>query len=155
MNFPDSCEAGSVAGACGQEVRPPNALRILLVEDNPLNQKLCLLILGKLGYVADIANDGLEALDVVRTGFYDVVLMDVQMPRLNGIDACRAIREELPSARQPWIIALTAHTFEAHRLACFAAGMNDYLTKPIRRELLDAALRSAIGVKDAAASGSP
>ncbi len=156
MNPSKSRAPSSDPGLCSREScesERMDAPKILLVEDNPSNQKLCVLILGKLGYVPDLASDGLEALDAMRARSYDVVFMDVQMPKMNGLEACRTIRQERPDLRRPWIIALTAHAFEADRDACFAAGMNDYLTKPIRRDLLEAALRRALGVKDGGTEG--
>jgi len=118
-------------------------LRILLVEDNPSNQKLGVLMLKKFGYLPDVASNGAEAVESVRAKSYDVLLMDVQMPEMDGFDATRAIRHAFPSERQPWIIALTAHAAESDRSKCLDAGMNDYLTKPLRRNLLLAALERA------------
>lgn len=118
-------------------------LSILLAEDNPSNQKLLILVLGRLGYTPDLVSNGREALEAVRSKRYDVVLMDVQMPELDGIAATRAIRAELPPNRQPTIIALTAHASEHDRKLCIAAGMSDYLTKPLRRKSLKEALDRA------------
>jgi len=113
-------------------------LRILAVEDNATNQKLILLILERLGYRADSAYHGLEALESVSRHVYDVVLMDVQMPEMDGLEATRRIRQNL--AVQPRIIAMTANAMESDRQACLAAGMDDYISKPIQVRDLRAAL---------------
>ena len=114
-------------------------LRILLAEDNPVNQKLALRILSKLGYAADVAGDGLEAIAALEQGHYDLVLMDVQMPHLDGLEATRRIRARWPEVG-PRIVAMTANAMAEDREACLAAGMDDYLAKPIRTEELTAAL---------------
>ncbi|MBK9752430.1 MAG: response regulator [Nannocystis sp.] len=109
-------------------------LRILAVEDNATNQKLILLMLERLGYRADSAYHGLEALEAVARHTYDVVLMDVQMPEMDGLEATRRIRQQPGS--QPRIIAMTANAMDSDRQACLAAGMDDYVSKPIQvREL--------------------
>jgi len=105
-------------------------LRILLVEDNLFNQKIALLTLSKLGYQADVANNGLEALNIVQQKNYDLVLMDVQMPEMDGLTATKLIRRNL--TYYPWIVAMTANILPEDRQACFEAGMNDYLSKPFK-----------------------
>ncbi|WP_295406286.1 response regulator [uncultured Thiocystis sp.] len=115
---------------------PPPRLRILLAEDNPINQMVALKLLKHLGLQADIVNNGAEAVEAVRQNVYDVILMDVQMPELDGISASRQIRQLPPSHRQPRIIALTANATADDRQACLDAGMNDFATKPIRMEKL-------------------
>ncbi|HSS36962.1 MAG TPA: response regulator, partial [Patescibacteria group bacterium] len=122
-------------------------LRILLAEDNPVNRKLALRILSKLGYEADVAVDGLEAIAALERSTYDLVLMDVQMPELDGLEATRRIRALWPDGR-PRIVAMTANAMTEDREACLAAGMDDYLAKPIRTDELTAALDrspSAVG----------
>jgi CheY-like chemotaxis protein len=117
-------------------------LRILLAEDNAVNQKLALRILERLGYRADIASNGLEAVESVERQTYDVILMDVQMPEVDGLDATRSIRR-LDQVTQPYIVAMTANAMEGDRERCLAAGMNDYVSKPIRvNELVDALLKA-------------
>jgi signal transduction histidine kinase/CheY-like chemotaxis protein len=118
-------------------------LRILLVEDNAVNQKLALRLLQQLGYRADVASNGLEAVQSVRRQDYDVALMDVQMPEMDGLEATRCIRADATVARQPHIIAMTANAMQGDREACLDAGMNDYITKPVRMEWLTAALTRA------------
>ena len=115
-------------------------LRILLAEDNATNQKLALRLLQRLGYRADVAANGLEVLGALQRQAYDVVLMDVQMPELDGLAATRRIRLELPDEAQPYIIAMTANAMQGDREICLAAGMDEYVSKPIRIEALVNAL---------------
>ncbi len=115
-------------------------LRILLAEDNATNQKLALRLLGRMGYQADVAANGLETLEALKRQVYDVVLMDVQMPEMDGLEATRHIRREWPEAQQPHVIAMTANAMQGDREMCLAAGMDDYASKPIRIEELVRAL---------------
>lgn len=116
-------------------------LRILLAEDNMVNQKVAKLLIKRLGYDADVVSNGLEVLEALHRQTYDVVLMDVQMPKMDGLTATRRIVEQWPSpAERPWIIALTANAMKGDREICFEAGMNDYMSKPLRKEELDHAL---------------
>ena len=118
-------------------------LRILLAEDNATNQKLSLRILERLGYGADVAANGLEALAALKRQPYDVVLMDVQMPELDGLETTRRLRRELPDTQQPRVIAMTANAMQGDRERCLAAGMDDYVSKPIRiKTLVDALSKS-------------
>jgi CheY-like chemotaxis protein len=117
------------------------SLRILLAEDNTINQRVALRILQRLGYEADVADTGLAVLTALDENVYDVILMDVQMPELNGLDATRRIRAELPADRQPNIIALTADAAPGFQNECLASGMNNYVSKPIRIDELVAALQ--------------
>jgi CheY-like chemotaxis protein/HPt (histidine-containing phosphotransfer) domain-containing protein len=121
----------------GTSERPD--LRILVVEDNPLNRQLALLLLGEIGYSADTATNGREALDALDEKTYDVVLMDVQMPEMDGLEATRRIHETMGSHR-PRIVAATANATQEERERALAAGMDGYLSKPIRLEELAAAL---------------
>jgi CheY-like chemotaxis protein/HPt (histidine-containing phosphotransfer) domain-containing protein len=105
-----------------------------------VNQKVATKILAKLGYRADVAANGIEVLDALSRQPYDVVLMDVQMPELDGLGATRQIRRDLPPNRQPQIIAMTANAMQSDRELCIAAGMDDYISKPVRIEDLVAAL---------------
>jgi CheY-like chemotaxis protein len=116
-------------------------LSILLAEDNVVNQKLALRILQRLAYRADVAANGLEVLEAVARQPYDVVLMDVQMPEMDGLEATRQILRRWPSGRRPRIIAMTANVMKEDQDACAAAGMDDYVSKPIQVEALVNALR--------------
>jgi CheY-like chemotaxis protein/HPt (histidine-containing phosphotransfer) domain-containing protein len=119
-------------------------LRILLAEDNAVNQKLALRILAQMGYRADVAGNGLEAIQAVERQSYDVILMDVQMPEMDGLEASRQICRRWPAGKRPRIIAMTANAMQGDREMCLAAGMDDYLSKPIRvNELVAALSRSA------------
>ena len=120
---------------CGVGLASRLPLRILLVEDVAVNQKVARQMLQRLGYRIDVANNGQEALVALRRQPYDVVFMDVQMPEMDGHEATRRICQEW-STERPWIIAMTAHAMPSDREACFRAGMNDYISKPIRVEAL-------------------
>ena len=114
-------------------LRPVHGLRVLLAEDNAVNQKLALRLLERMGLRADVAGDGHEVLDALSRQRYDVVLMDIQMPELDGVEATRQIRQRQPSGEDgPWIIAMTANAMQGDREAYLAAGMDDYVSKPIR-----------------------
>ena len=115
-------------------------LRILLAEDNVVNQKLAMRLLQQMGYRADLASNGIEAIESIERQTYDVVLMDVQMPDMDGLEASRRIVARWPKGERPRIIAMTANAMQGDREACLAAGMDDYVTKPIRVEALVAAL---------------
>ena len=115
-------------------VRHP--LRILLAEDNVVNQKLAIRLLSMMGYQADLAANGVEAVEAVERQTYDLVLMDVQMPEMDGIEATRTIVERIPANGRPWIVAMTANAMDGDRERCIEAGMNDYISKPIRVEEL-------------------
>jgi PAS domain S-box-containing protein len=117
-------------------------LKILLAEDNVVNQKVAVNILQRLGYRPDVAANGLEVLIALRRQHYDVVLMDIQMPEMDGLTATEKICEEWPLSTRPWIIAMTANAMQGDRERCLAIGMNDYTTKPIRLEDLTRALSS-------------
>jgi len=124
------------------ELAARHPLRILLAEDNQVNQKLASRILEQMGYRADIASNGLEAVESIERQTYDVILMDVQMPEMDGLDATRNIRK-LADVTQPHIIAMTANAMEGDRELCLAAGMDDYVSKPIRvHELIDALMKA-------------
>jgi GAF domain-containing protein/CheY-like chemotaxis protein len=124
-----------------QATRHP--LRILLAEDNVVNQKLALRLLQQMGYRADLASNGIEAIESVQRQTYDVVLMDVQMPEMDGLEAARQITARWGPPERPRIIAMTANAMQGDRDMCLAAGMDDYLTKPIRVERLVEVLNQA------------
>ena len=109
-------------------------LRILVVEDNQVNAMVAQLMLAKLGYTADLATDGREAVTAAHRTPYDVILMDMQMPVMDGLEATRRLREHPPKGPRPWVVALTANALPENREQCAAAGMDDYLSKPARRQ---------------------
>ncbi|MBC8507059.1 MAG: response regulator [Anaerolineales bacterium] len=116
-------------------------LQILLAEDNLINQKVAIRILEKLGYRVDIAANGLEVLDALERQHYDVILMDVQMPEMDGVEATKRVLEKYSTEERPRIIAMTAHAMEGDRERYLGLGMDDYVSKPIRLPDLIAALR--------------
>jgi CheY-like chemotaxis protein len=117
-------------------------VNIILAEDDPLNQKVALLMLKKLGMMADVASNGLEVLQALEGQPYDVVLMDIQMPEMDGIEATKIIRERWP--RGPKIIVVTSCISDAHRKLCFDAGADEFLGKPVKIEELTDALKRNI-----------
>ena len=143
-------------GAAAPHASRMTPLRVLLAEDNPVNQKVAQLMLAKLGHLVDTVSDGREAVQAVHRARYDVILMDVQMPNVDGLDATRRIRAEYPAERQPYIIAMTASVLVEDQAACRAAGMDSYLPKPVRSDELQAALDGAgRRAHDAAATDPP
>jgi len=123
-------------------------LRILLAEDTPTNQTLMLNVLKRLGYKPDLAENGRQVVARLQQQPYDLILMDIQMPEMDGLSATQLIRRSLPSTRQPRIVAMTANTSAEERAACLATGMNDYLSKPLRLEALVAALKECPPASD-------
>jgi CheY-like chemotaxis protein len=135
---PQAPRESEAAGRTAEAGLPP--LRILVAEDNVVNQKVALLLLQRLGYEADVAADGEETLAALRRQRYDVILMDVQMPGMDGLEAARRIRDEWPAEERPRIVAMTANALQEDRETCLFAGMDDYLSKPVLLEDLRAAL---------------
>lgn len=129
--------------SCGDGPRPEP---ILVVEDNPVNQKVLAALLRKRGYEVDVANDGAQAIQLVAEKKYGLILMDLQMPVLDGLEAARLIRS-FEGCPQPPIIAITAYTLNNEKQKCLEAGMNGYLPKPVDTETLfdcvEKCLRSA------------
>ena len=137
---PATAPAGPAAGAVpllSDEI----PLKILLVEDNLVNRSVALSLLARLGYKADSVVNGIEAVKAFEDHRYNLVMMDVQMPMMDGLDATRELRRRLPSDCQPIIIAVTANAILGDREMCLAAGMNDYVTKPLKLDGLAAAIR--------------
>jgi signal transduction histidine kinase/CheY-like chemotaxis protein len=149
---PAARRVGAAPAAAKPQLDPGMAerhpLRILLAEDNVVNQKLALRLLQQMGYRADLAGNGLEAVQSIERQTYDLVLMDVQMPELDGLDATRRICATLAPHERPRIVAMTANAMQGDREMCLAAGMDDYLTKPIRVDRLVEALRAARARED-------
>ncbi len=136
-------QRGTSAGAVplvAHDVGSPVPLRILLAEDNAINQKVALRLLERLGYEADIVGDGRQALARLDHAVYDVILMDVQMPEMDGLEASRAICARWAASERPRIIAMTAEAMQGDRDKCLAAGMDDYIVKPVTLDRLAAAL---------------
>jgi PAS domain S-box-containing protein len=129
--------------ASGFEATGGAPLEVLVADDNAVNQQLALALLKKMGYRADVATNGAEVLEALARRPYDVVLMDVEMPVMDGLEASRRINQEWPAGQRPRIIAMTANAMQGDRETCLAAGMDDYLSKPIRREELAVALAAA------------
>ncbi|MGQ3056256.1 MAG: response regulator [Nevskia sp.] len=127
---------------------PASSLRVLLVEDNPVNQKVTLKMLESLGYHADVVDHGHAAIAAVQRRQYDLLLVDIQMPDIDGMEVTRRIRA-LPLPRQPRIYAMTASVLDDERKACIDAGMDRHLAKPMRRSVLDAALREVAALRNA------
>jgi CheY-like chemotaxis protein/HPt (histidine-containing phosphotransfer) domain-containing protein len=134
--------AGTGAEAAKQD------LRILLADDNPINQQVGQLILESMGYRADLAGNGVEVLDALQRQPYDVILMDVHMPEMDGWEASRRVRREFPGDLQPRIIAMTAGILEEEKEKCLEAGMEDFVSKPVRSEELKRALEKKAPKKD-------
>jgi PAS domain S-box-containing protein len=138
---PRPAEPPRLTRAPGERLGDQHPLRILLAEDNPTNQMLALAVLERLGYHAAVVANGREALEALGHQRYDLVFMDMQMPEVDGLEATRRIRREVPADAQPWIVAMTANAMESDRRQCLEAGMDDYLSKPLVVDALIAALR--------------
>ncbi len=136
---PNGASNGTLAVKLGEDF----PLRILLAEDFPVNQRIAILMLKKIGYTADIVPTGKAAVEAVLKAHYDLVLMDMHMPEMDGLEATREIRrgEAERKAENVYIIALTADAMAGDREKCLASGMNDYLSKPLRPDKLEAALK--------------
>jgi CheY-like chemotaxis protein len=128
-------------------------IRILVVEDNLVNQKVATKILNKLGYAPDVADNGVQALRMTEQAHYDLVLMDVQMPELDGLETTKMIRERV--GKQPVIIALTANAIKEDREECLHMGMDDYITKPTTiKNLVETIKKWAINIQELKTVGS-
>lgn len=126
-------------------------MNILVAEDNLINQKLIGRVLEQLGYTFDLAENGLEVLDQLKQNTYHIILMDVQMPEMDGLDATRQIRHQFPEQDHPFIIAMTANAMQGDKERCLDAGMDDYLSKPAKPAIIQEKLqkwgKKALGIK--------
>jgi CheY-like chemotaxis protein len=150
----DALARPSAPGVLDPELGKRHPLRILVAEDNMVNQKVALATLARMGYRADLAGNGLEALEAVARQPYDVVLMDVQMPELDGLGASRRLVELYPPGARPRIVAMTAGAMDEDRQECLAAGMDEFLTKPVRGDALARTLEACPRRPDAPRPGS-
>ncbi len=122
-----------------EENPEPKSLRLLVAEDNPSNQKVLMVMLKRMGYKPDAVADGREVIQALERQDYDLVLMDIRMPEMDGITATREIRKIWPE-NGPKIVAITAYALEGDREKCLEAGMDDYISKPVQKKTLEAVL---------------
>jgi len=138
----DKVEPIDLNHTLSQELKAIPQIKILIAEDNLINQKVTLKILEKLGLSADIASNGLQVIEKLKEEAYDLILMDIQMPEMDGLETTQIIREEMFSLiKIPIIIAMTANAFKEDKERSLEAGMNDYLSKPIQKSILEAMIR--------------
>jgi PAS domain S-box-containing protein len=134
----------AAAKAPGETLGAQNPLTILLAEDNPVNQRVALLMLKRLGYTADVAGNGLEAIAALEQRSYDLLLTDLQMPEMDGLRAAEEICRRWPIGTRPRIVAMTANAATSDRDQCFAVGMNDFISKPVRLDDLRGAIERTL-----------
>ena len=147
MDLPmgNKVQSGSAAGLIGAGSQQSRT-KVLIAEDNAINQRVVAIMLSKLGYSADVATEGTVVLEMLQKQHYDLVLMDCQMPGMDGFEATKAIRALPSDISQIPIIAVTANALPGQREKCPAIGMNDYLSKPIQTGLLASTLRKYLPV---------
>ncbi|WP_330202590.1 ATP-binding protein [Cyanobacterium sp. DS4] len=146
LSLGNNPQTSSMVSSSVSSPTPQSSLKILIVEDNLVNQKVISLTLKKLGYQADIANHGLDAIQFLKQKDYNLILMDMQMPEMDGIAATKWIRENLPPEKQPYIMAMTANAMDCDRILCLNAGMDDYMSKPINLPLLKEKLQNITNI---------
>jgi CheY-like chemotaxis protein len=140
---PAESEAEETDSALGPDFAREHPLRILVAEDNHSNQRVILLFLDKLGYRAEAVANGREAMQSLAGGRHDLLILDVQMPEMDGFSVARKVRETVPDGRPPYLLALTANARREDREACLEAGMHDFLSKPVHLLSLVSALEKA------------
>jgi CheY-like chemotaxis protein len=146
---PQRVGAQRAQGKADADMGAKHPMRILLAEDNAVNQKVALRLLQRLGYTADVAANGLEVLEAIARQPYDLILMDVQMPEVDGLEATRRICQLVPKEERPRIVAMTANALAGDRERCIEAGMDDYVTKPVDLlQLADALQRTVDATKE-------
>ncbi|QCT03035.1 multi-sensor hybrid histidine kinase [Paenibacillus algicola] len=123
----------------------PRMLNILVAEDNVTNQLVITKMLERLGHMVTIAENGKEALSKAQSSHYDLIFMDIQMPEMDGVEAVRQMRLQLPADRIPIIVAVTANALMGDREHCLTAGMDDYLTKPLKTSMLSEVIKRYFG----------
>jgi CheY-like chemotaxis protein len=143
--FADERRIAPVESAQEPKAAPVLPLKVLLAEDNIVNQKVALGFLSRLGYHADLAANGAQAVEMIERHGYDLVLMDLQMPEMDGLEACREIHARIPADRIPKIVALTANALLSDRDRCLAAGMDDYIAKPVKLNELSEVIKRQCG----------
>jgi CheY-like chemotaxis protein len=140
---------GTAAKPVGIDTDPPaHPLRILLAEDNAVNRKVAITMLGKINYIPDIAENGLQVLEKLASTRYDLIFMDCQMPEMDGFEATRRIRAMSGPEASTRIVAITANALQGDRESCLNAGMNDYIAKPIRYDDIKRAIREAVEARE-------
>ncbi|MTF38654.1 ATP-binding protein [Cyanobacterium aponinum] len=136
LSVSNNPQTSSIVSTSVSSLTRQSSLKILIVEDNLVNQKVISLTLKKLGYHADIANHGVDAIQILQQKDYNLILMDMQMPEMDGIATTKWIRQNLLPEKQPYIMAMTANAMDSDRILCLNAGMDDYMSKPINFALL-------------------
>jgi CheY-like chemotaxis protein len=146
QNYHAEAHYNHVAAVLSPDFAENNPLKLLVAEDNLINQKLIIRILNKLGYEPELANNGVEALQLLAEKTFDVILMDIQMPEMDGLETTKRIRKDI-SIDQPYIVAMTANAMPEDKEDCYNAGMNNYISKPIKLDLLVGVLHEAYKAK--------
>jgi CheY-like chemotaxis protein/HPt (histidine-containing phosphotransfer) domain-containing protein len=140
---PQPVESAQVADPPAAPLDATAPLQVLLAEDDPVNQTLARYLLERLGHHVDLVSNGREAIEAAERQFYDAALLDVQMPEVDGLEVARVLCQRQADGRRPYLIAVTANVLQGDREQCLEAGMDDYISKPLQRDVLAAALARA------------